>query len=66
MSKVRVLAFSISLDGFGAGRRQDRNNPLGVRGIEVVGEGEHLFSGISFAQLGYIPVKTVQGEKLRT
>ena len=32
---VRVAAFSISLDGFGAGPRQDINNPLGVRGTEV-------------------------------
>lgn len=35
MAKVRVAAFSISLDGFGAGPRQDLNNPLGVRGIEL-------------------------------
>ena len=35
MSKVRVAAFSISLDGFGAGPRQDLENPLGVRGLEV-------------------------------
>jgi dihydrofolate reductase len=35
MSKVRVAAFSISLDGFGAGPRQDLNNPLGVRGMEL-------------------------------
>ena len=35
MSKVRVAAFSISLDGFGAGPRQDLKNPLGVRGTEV-------------------------------
>jgi dihydrofolate reductase len=35
MSKVRVAAFSISLDGFGAGPRQDLNNPLGVRGLEL-------------------------------
>lgn len=33
--KVRVAAFSISLDGFGAGPRQDLNNPLGVRGTEL-------------------------------
>ncbi len=32
---VRVAAFSISLDGFGAGPRQEINNPLGVRGTEV-------------------------------
>jgi len=35
MSKVRVAAFSISLDGFGAGPRQDLQNPLGVRGTEL-------------------------------
>ncbi|MGO8787187.1 MAG: dihydrofolate reductase family protein [Terriglobia bacterium] len=35
MSKVRVAAFSISLDGFGAGPRQDADNPLGVRGFEL-------------------------------
>lgn len=35
MSKVRVASFSISLDGFGAGPRQDINNPLGVRGPEI-------------------------------
>lgn len=35
MSKVRVAAFSVSLDGFGAGPRQDLNNPLGVRGLEL-------------------------------
>jgi dihydrofolate reductase len=31
MGKVRVAAFSVSLDGFGAGARQDIENPLGVR-----------------------------------
>jgi dihydrofolate reductase len=35
MPKVRVAAFSISIDGFGAGPRQDLNNPLGVRGFEL-------------------------------
>jgi dihydrofolate reductase len=35
MSKVRVGAFSISIDGFGAGPRQDLQNPLGVRGTEL-------------------------------
>ncbi|ABF41466.1 bifunctional deaminase-reductase-like protein [Candidatus Koribacter versatilis Ellin345] len=30
MSKLRVNAFSVSLDGFGAGLHQDLNNPLGV------------------------------------
>ena len=35
MTKVRVAAFSISLDGFGAGPRKDLANPLGVRGFEL-------------------------------
>lgn len=35
MSKVRVGAFSVSLDGFGAGPHQDLQNPLGVRGTEL-------------------------------
>jgi len=35
MSKVRVAAFSVSVDGFGAGPKQDLNNPLGVRGLEL-------------------------------
>ena len=35
MGKVRVAAFSVSLDGYGAGPRQDLNNPLGVRGMEI-------------------------------
>jgi dihydrofolate reductase len=35
MSKVRVAAFSVSIDGFGAGPRQDLENPLGVRGMEL-------------------------------
>jgi dihydrofolate reductase len=35
MGKVRVAAFSVSVDGFGAGPRQDLQNPLGVRGLEM-------------------------------
>ena len=35
MAKVKVAAFSISLDGYGAGPRQDINDPLGVRGTEL-------------------------------
>jgi dihydrofolate reductase len=37
VTKVRVAAFSVSLDGFGAGPRQDLNNPLGIRGFELHG-----------------------------
>lgn len=35
MSRLRVLSFSISLDGFGAGPHQDLNNPLGVGGTAL-------------------------------
>jgi dihydrofolate reductase len=35
LSKVKVSAFSVSLDGFGAGPLQDHENPLGVRGFEL-------------------------------
>lgn len=35
MGKVKVSAFSISLDGFGAGPRQSLENPLGERGTEL-------------------------------
>jgi hypothetical protein len=34
-TRVRVNAFSISLDGYGAGPDQDINNPLGVGGTEL-------------------------------
>ena len=32
MSRVRVLAFTLSLDGYGAGPRQTLQQPMGVRG----------------------------------
>ena len=35
MSKVKVIAFSVSLDGFGAGPNQNLDNPLGTRGHEL-------------------------------
>ena len=35
MSQVRVAAFSISLDGYGAGPEQDLDHPLGVGGEEL-------------------------------
>ena len=35
MPKLRVHAFSISLDGYGAGPSQDLANPLGVGGTEL-------------------------------
>jgi dihydrofolate reductase len=35
MGKIKVAAFSVSLDGFGAGPHQDLENPLGIRGEEL-------------------------------
>jgi dihydrofolate reductase len=35
MGKVRACAFSVSLDGFGAGPNQDLQHPLGVGGAEL-------------------------------
>lgn len=36
MSRVRVLAFGLSLDGYGAGPNQSLQNPLGERGPELM------------------------------
>jgi dihydrofolate reductase len=35
VGKVRVASFAISVDGFGAGPRQDLSNPLGVGGTRL-------------------------------
>lgn len=35
MSRVKVQAFSLSVDGFGAGPRQSREDPLGVGGATL-------------------------------
>lgn len=35
MSKVKVLAFSVSLDGFGAGPNQSKERPLGEKGEQL-------------------------------
>src|SRR5262245_30522643 len=35
MSKLRVHAFAISLDGYGAGPNQDLDHPLGVGGVAL-------------------------------
>ncbi len=37
MGKVRGAAFSVSIDGYGAGPDQSLENPLGVRGMELHG-----------------------------
>ncbi len=36
MSKLRVASFAVSIDGFGAGPSQSLENPLGVRGPELM------------------------------
>jgi dihydrofolate reductase len=36
VSKLRVQSFGISIDGYGAGPNQDLENPLGVRGPELM------------------------------
>ena len=35
MSRVTIRAFTVSLDGYGAGPSQDRQNPLGIGGEEL-------------------------------
>ena len=35
MSRLRVNSFSVSLDGYGAGRHQSLQDPLGVGGMEL-------------------------------
>ena len=47
MSKLRVHAFSISLDGFGAGPNQDLDNPLGLGGTALH---EWVFATRTFQQ----------------
>jgi dihydrofolate reductase len=37
MSKVKVAAFAVTLDGFSAGPEQSLQNPLGVNGPEMMG-----------------------------
>ncbi len=36
MPKLRVQSFAVSIDGYGAGPNQDLQNPLGVRGPELM------------------------------
>jgi dihydrofolate reductase len=36
MSRLRVQCFSISVDGYGAGPRQDLQNPIGVGGLAMM------------------------------
>ncbi|SFI13167.1 Dihydrofolate reductase [Collimonas sp. OK307] len=48
MSKLRVHAFSISLDGYGAGPAQNLDNPLGVGGVALH---EWAFATRTFQQM---------------
>ena len=48
MAKLRVHAFTISLDGYGAGPDQSRENPLGVGGEELH---EWMFPTRTFQQM---------------
>lgn len=36
MTKLKVQSFAVSLDGYSAGPNQDLQNPLGVRGLELM------------------------------
>jgi len=48
MTKLRIHTFSISLDGYGAGPKQDLDNPLGVGGLALH---EWIFPTRSFYQM---------------
>ena len=48
MTKVRVHAFGISIDGYGAGPRQSLQNPLGVGGMSLH---EWVFPTRTFQQM---------------
>ncbi len=48
MTRLRVQSFAVSLDGFGAGPGQDLQNPLGVRGPELM---EWVFPTRMFQQM---------------
>jgi dihydrofolate reductase len=52
MSRLKVQAFSVSIDGYGAGRDQSLQQPLGAGGEELH---EWLFPTRTFRQLGGHP-----------
>jgi dihydrofolate reductase len=58
MSKLRVNAFSISIDGYGAGPNQDLDNPLGVGGLALH---EWVFGTKTFQKLHGEPGKGSEG-----
>ena len=45
MSKVRVAAFTLSLDGFGAGPQQSLEHPLGEGGEALGARPQHVRPG---------------------
>ncbi len=48
MSKLRVQSFAMSIDGFSAGLSQDLQNPIGVRGLELM---EWMFHTQAFMRM---------------
>ena len=48
MSKLRVSSFAVSLDGFGAGPKQDLQDPIGVGGTTLM---EWFFPTKTFRQM---------------
>ena len=58
MSKVRVASFAVSLDGFAAGPRQDLENPLGVRGPELM---EWFFNTRIWREMHGLPIEGAAG-----
>src|SRR5580704_2183010 len=48
MPKVRVDAFSVSIDGYGAGPNQSKDHPLGVNGMELH---EWFFDTLTFRKM---------------
>ena len=67
MPRLLVRSFAMSIDGFSAGPDQDRENPLGVRGPELM---EWLFStrmcllrDLDLRALGYACDRHVAGER---
>jgi dihydrofolate reductase len=59
MSKLRVHSFAISLDGYGAGPNQSRDNPMGVGGMALH---EWAFATRTFRQMHGDLVPGLRGE----
>ena len=59
MSKLRINCFALSLEGYGAGPRQDLDNPLGVGGEKLH---EWFLNGIDLVALGYRVADSIVSE----